>query len=237
MQSVTLSAPLGWCNKYMQTLRRENDGTSRTCRATASIKYEYLQSTSSMHFLGIGGSGLSALAVVALSQGYAVSGSDLKRSPQLELVQAEGAICYIGHISKNVGSCDTGRLSTVPGDVQLTTTVPDAIIVSSAVPERNVEILSAKQVGVPVYNRSQWLARITKKMARIMSSTLCLLVTFGVNKRVNHIKLSVHRRWWQWRELMEKQRPPQCSLRLCESVFEFYFRLRLPFDFDLLPFT
>jgi len=76
-----------------------------------------------------------------------------------------------------------------------------------------------------------------KKLARIMSSTLCLLVTFGVNKRVNHIKLSVHRRWWQWRELMEKQRPPQCSLRLCESVFEFYFRLRLPFDFDLLPFT
>mmetsp|Transcript_6142 Transcript_6142/g.22477 ORF Transcript_6142/g.22477 Transcript_6142/m.22477 type:complete len:117 (+) Transcript_6142:113-463(+) len=57
-----------------------------------------------LHFIGVGGSGMSALALVALSQGYLVSGSDLLRSAQLVQVEAKGAICFAGHSSTNVGS-------------------------------------------------------------------------------------------------------------------------------------
>uniref|UniRef100_A0A6U0JNU0 UDP-N-acetylmuramate--L-alanine ligase n=2 Tax=Micromonas pusilla TaxID=38833 RepID=A0A6U0JNU0_MICPS len=118
-----------------------------------------------LHFIGVGGSGMSALALVALSQGYLVSGSDLLRSAQLVQVEAKGAICFAGHSSTNVGSKKSSSSEPlyVPEDVHLTVSVPDAIVASSAVPRTNIEYSFAREAGIPVYNRAQWLTRTSKR--------------------------------------------------------------------------
>ncbi|XP_055826165.1 uncharacterized protein LOC129894478 isoform X3 [Solanum dulcamara] len=101
-----------------------------------------------IHFVGVGGCGLSALAMLALKQGYEVSGSDIMRSDAMDVLREAGVRVYIGHselnLRKNNGS------------------VPNALVMSSAIRGSNVEILHADSIGVPVYKRGAWLGRITK---------------------------------------------------------------------------
>jgi len=93
------------------------------------------------HFVGIGGTGLSAIAKVLLEQGYTVSGSDLTSSSLSEAVRESGGIVYLGHQAENIQGADT-------------------IIRSSAVPESNVEVQAAKENGIPVLKRSEFLGRL-----------------------------------------------------------------------------
>ncbi|KAL3342157.1 hypothetical protein AABB24_026267 [Solanum stoloniferum] len=101
-----------------------------------------------IHFVGVGGCGLSALAMLALKQGYEVSGSDMMWSDAMDALQEEGARVYIGHSELNLRK-NNGL-------------VPDSLVVSSAIRGGNVEILHAESVGIPVYKRGAWLGRITK---------------------------------------------------------------------------
>ena len=89
-------------------------------------------------------------------------------------------------------------LSLEAEDIQFNTSVPDALVVSSAVPKDNVEIRFAKKAGerqtsssrhdmsatsvfththtgIPIYNRSQWLARVTKSKASVRFASLIIL--------------------------------------------------------------
>jgi UDP-N-acetylmuramate--alanine ligase len=95
-----------------------------------------------VHFVGIGGAGMSALARIALDEGMRVSGSDARTSPVLEHLASLGAEVHTGH--------DAGWLP------------PDAaeIVVSSAVPPDNPEVAAARSRGLPVLHRSEWLARL-----------------------------------------------------------------------------
>jgi UDP-N-acetylmuramate--alanine ligase len=95
-----------------------------------------------VHFVGIGGAGMSALALVALGEGMRVSGSDARTSPVLERLASLGAEVHTGH--------DAGWL---PADA-------NEIVVSSAVPADNPEVAAARVRGIPVLHRSEWLARI-----------------------------------------------------------------------------
>ncbi|OIS95694.1 PREDICTED: uncharacterized protein LOC109235188 [Nicotiana attenuata] len=101
-----------------------------------------------IHFVGVGGCGLSALAMLALKQGYEVSGSDIMWNKAMDALREAGARVYTGHselsLRKHNGS------------------MPDALVVSSAICGDNVEILYAESVGVPVYKRGAWLGRITE---------------------------------------------------------------------------
>lgn len=129
-----------------------------------------------VHFLGIGGAGISALAIIALSNGYRVSGSDMRDSDVLEVVRKKGATCFVGHDVRNVSGVeeedagpgkaedDTSEERNKDKDAtrNINTTIPDAVVVSSAVPSNNVEVRWARQHGIPVFTRSQWLARTTK---------------------------------------------------------------------------
>ncbi|KAK9293368.1 hypothetical protein L1049_021360 [Liquidambar formosana] len=101
-----------------------------------------------IHFVGIGGCGLSALAMLALKQGFEVSGSDILWSSFMDGLQEAGARLHIGHSVLNVQRNNGSGL-------------PDAVVVSSAIPQENVEILHAKSVGVPVYKRDYWLGKLT----------------------------------------------------------------------------
>ncbi|XP_043719748.1 UDP-N-acetylmuramate--L-alanine ligase-like isoform X3 [Telopea speciosissima] len=102
-----------------------------------------------VHFVGIGGCGLSALAMLALKQGMEVSGSDILWNSFVDGLQEAGARLYLGHSKSNIHRND--RLG-----------LPNAIVVSSAIPPANVEILYAKSIGVPVYKRDYWLGKITE---------------------------------------------------------------------------
>lgn len=94
-----------------------------------------------VHFVGIGGVGMSAIARVLLAMGVAVSGSDLKTTPTLEKLRGLGADVRLGHASDNIEGAD-------------------AVVISSAIPADNPEVIAAQRAGVPVMQRAQMLADI-----------------------------------------------------------------------------
>ncbi|OMO68391.1 hypothetical protein CCACVL1_19984 [Corchorus capsularis] len=102
-----------------------------------------------IHFVGVGGCGLSALALLAVKQGFEVSGSDIRWSSFMDGLEQAGVRLHVGHSMSNVESNNGLRF-------------PNAIVVSSAIPQDNVEILHAKSMGIPVYKRDYWLAKITE---------------------------------------------------------------------------
>ncbi|MGI9234455.1 MAG: Mur ligase domain-containing protein, partial [Woeseiaceae bacterium] len=96
-----------------------------------------------VHFVGIGGSGMSGIAEVMLSLGYAVQGSDLKGNKQTERLIEQGATVFIGHAAKNIRNAD-------------------AVVVSSAVDETNPEVVAARNKVMPVVQRAEMLAELMR---------------------------------------------------------------------------
>ncbi|MDP1612039.1 MAG: UDP-N-acetylmuramate--L-alanine ligase [Sulfuritalea sp.] len=96
-----------------------------------------------IHFVGIGGSGMSGIAEVLANQGYQVSGSDLGESATTRRLAAQGIRIAIGHDAKNVATAD-------------------AVVVSTAVREDNPEVQTARERRVPVVPRAQMLAELMR---------------------------------------------------------------------------
>jgi len=94
-----------------------------------------------VHFVGIGGAGLSAIARVMLQQGYAISGSDRGSNAQTEALARDGATIYKGHDPAYVLDAEM-------------------VIVSSAVATHHIEVLAAQSQGIPVYKRSDMMAAL-----------------------------------------------------------------------------
>jgi UDP-N-acetylmuramate--alanine ligase len=97
-----------------------------------------------VHFVGIGGIGMSGLAEVLLELGYRVSGSDLKKSAATDRLAARGAIIFEGHAAENVDSAK-------------------AVVVSSAVRPDNPEVLEAHRLAIPVIPRGELLAELMRQ--------------------------------------------------------------------------
>jgi len=95
-----------------------------------------------VHFIGIGGSGMSGIATIMLQQGYRISGSDLKGSEVSARLAARGSRIFIGHDGANVGQ-DT-----------------DLVIISTAIRNDNPELAAARDRGIPVIRRGEMLARL-----------------------------------------------------------------------------
>ena len=106
-----------------------------------------------IHFIGIGGTGLSAIAKVLLEEGYKVSGSDLAVSSLSDAVEEAGGKVYLGHQAKNILGADI-------------------VVRSSAVPEENAEVQAALKANIPVLKRADFLGRILegKKVIAIAGS-------------------------------------------------------------------
>ena len=94
-----------------------------------------------IHFIGIGGSGLSAIARLLKESGYEVTGSDRALSQFAVDLQNDGVAIYIGHHPRNVGGADL-------------------VIRSSAIGDDNPEVVAAKHAGIPVYKRSDFLGQL-----------------------------------------------------------------------------
>jgi UDP-N-acetylmuramate--alanine ligase len=95
-----------------------------------------------VHFVGIGGAGMSGIARIMLARGVSVSGSDRAASPQLDELARLGATVFVGHAEEHVAGADT--VVTTP----------------SAIGDRNLEILAARRLGIPVLPRAAVLASI-----------------------------------------------------------------------------
>src|SRR3954470_15880383 len=91
-----------------------------------------------VHFVGIGGIGMSGIAEVLLNLGYEVSGSDVKLSPITERLSASGATIFLGHEAQNVIGAK-------------------AVVVTSALDSKNPEVLEARRLQVPVIPRGELL--------------------------------------------------------------------------------
>ncbi|MEP9380917.1 UDP-N-acetylmuramate--L-alanine ligase [Nocardioides sp. KR10-350] len=94
-----------------------------------------------VHFIGIGGAGLSAIARIMLARGIEVSGSDGADSPVLDHLREAGATVHVGHAAEHVRDVDT-------------------LVVSTAIREDNPEYVEALRLGLRVYPRSAGLASV-----------------------------------------------------------------------------
>jgi UDP-N-acetylmuramate--alanine ligase len=96
-----------------------------------------------VHFVGIGGIGMSGIAEVLLNLGYKISGSDLKRSAVTDRLKSLGTTVFEGHRAENV----TGA---------------DVVVTSSAIDSANPEVLEATRLHVPVIQRAEMLAELMR---------------------------------------------------------------------------
>ena len=95
-----------------------------------------------IHFVGIGGIGMSGLALVMRRMGFKVQGSDINLNKNIERLKKNGIKIFIGHEKKNI----------------LNSTI---IVISSAVKKNNIEYISAKNKNLPIYKRGDMLGHIT----------------------------------------------------------------------------
>ncbi len=94
-----------------------------------------------VHFIGIGGSGISAIARLHLERGYVVTGSDRALSPLALDLQKLGATIHPGHAAENISGADW-------------------VVRSSAIPDSNPEVVAALAQNIPVYKRADYLGRL-----------------------------------------------------------------------------
>jgi UDP-N-acetylmuramate--alanine ligase len=96
-----------------------------------------------IHFVGIGGIGMSGIAELLLNLGYKVSGSDLKASDITDRLQSSGGIIFIGHRAEQISGADV-------------------VVISSAVGHDNPEVQAAERTSVPVIPRAEMLAELMR---------------------------------------------------------------------------
>ncbi|MGF1753246.1 UDP-N-acetylmuramate--L-alanine ligase [Vibrio makurazakiensis] len=97
----------------------------------------------SIHFIGIGGAGMSGIAEVLLNEGYQITGSDLAENPVTLRLTEKGATVFIGHQESNVANASV-------------------VVVSTAINEENPEIVAARQLRIPIVRRAEMLAELMR---------------------------------------------------------------------------
>jgi len=93
------------------------------------------------HFIGVGGAGMSGIALVLAERGVCVTGSDLKESRYSRALARAGVRVSIGHAADNLGD-------------------PEIVVISSAIPEHNPELMEARRRNIPVWPRAEMLAHL-----------------------------------------------------------------------------
>lgn len=135
---------------------------------------EFIKKARKIHFVGIGGVGMSSLAQYFLSKGYTITGSDLEKNSYVENLIRQGVKVYFGH-----------SLQNIENDV-------DLVVVSSAIKNNNIEVIQAERNSIPVVKRYQLLAFLVNQSKSIAvagshgkttTTSLCasLLNNAGIN--------------------------------------------------------
>ncbi|AKC31928.1 UDP-N-acetylmuramate--L-alanine ligase [Candidatus Pantoea carbekii] len=96
-----------------------------------------------IHFVGIGGSGMGGIAEILVNEGYYISGSDLKRNPMTQHLLSLGVIIFFNHHPENVNNASV-------------------VVVSSAISQDNPELISARNLCIPIISRAEMLAELMR---------------------------------------------------------------------------
>ncbi len=98
----------------------------------------------SAHFIGIGGAGMSGIALVLHERGCKVTGSDLKASHYVRELEAAGVEVHVGHEAATIDAVE-----------------PEVIVTSTAIPETNPEVVRARELGIPIWPRAKMLSYLS----------------------------------------------------------------------------
>jgi UDP-N-acetylmuramate--alanine ligase len=110
---------------------------------TQDYKVPEMRRVKSIHFIGIGGAGMSGIAEVLLNEGYRVSGSDQQSSVVTQRLVKNGAAVFLGHEKHHIGEANV-------------------VVVSSAIDEANPEVQAARERRIPVIPRAEMLAELMR---------------------------------------------------------------------------
>src|SRR4029077_9485677 len=176
-----LARPAARRGRHCRSTRRDRKADRNGPAMNVTLTFRNFQR---IHLGGVGGSGMSGIAEVLLSSGYAVSGSDLKATPVTERLLHQGATIFEGHRAENVRGAQV-------------------VVVSSAVAANNIEVVEAHKHKIPVIPRAEMLAELmrlkngiavasahgkptTTSMVAAVLAAAGLAPTFVVGGRVNH---------------------------------------------------
>jgi UDP-N-acetylmuramate--alanine ligase len=126
-----------------------------------------------VHIVGVAGAGMSAIALVLARMGHTVSGSDIKSAAVLERLAAAGVDVHVGN-----------RAEHVPADA-------DAVVYSTAIPRRNVELVAADRLAIPVLHRSAALAALAATRR-----TIAVAGSHGKTTTASMLALILRRAGW-----------------------------------------
>ena len=102
-----------------------------------------------IHFVGIGGIGMSGLDIIMKELGFKVQGSDISTNKNIDRVKQKNIRIYIGHKKQNINK------STI-------------LVISSAIKKNNSEVLFAKKRKIPIYTRGEMLANVVSLMKNVV---------------------------------------------------------------------
>ncbi len=105
--------------------------------------YKPLLCTDPIHFIGIGGIGMGGIAEILLQEGYRISGSDMAANATTKHLEQLGATIMLGHHANHIQKAGV-------------------IVRSSAVPNDNIELMSARKAGIPIVPRASMLAELMR---------------------------------------------------------------------------
>jgi UDP-N-acetylmuramate--alanine ligase len=102
-----------------------------------------------IHFIGIGGIGMSGIAEILVNLGYSVQGSDIKKTNITERLSTLSVKIFYDHDKENVSNCSV-------------------VVISSAIKKENIELSFAKQLGIPIVSRAEMLAELMRMKLNIV---------------------------------------------------------------------
>ncbi len=108
-----------------------------------------LAKTEVIHFIGIGGIGMSGLSLIMRSKGFNIQGSDISYNRNIDRLKKQKIKVFIGHKKQNL------RKASI-------------VVISSAIKKNNPELLEAKKKGLPIYKRGEMLAHIVSLSKNIV---------------------------------------------------------------------
>ena len=104
---------------------------------------DFMSTFRQVHFIGIGGVGMSGIAEVLHNLGYAVSGSDRSNSPTAQRLASLGIVVHVGHAAEHIGDADV-------------------VVTSSAIKAENPELQAARAARIPVVPRAEMLGELMR---------------------------------------------------------------------------
>jgi UDP-N-acetylmuramate--alanine ligase len=127
----------------MSAGRKVHSETPPLERRVAPERRDRMRRINTIHFVGIGGSGMSGIAAVLLNLGYTVQGSDARASAVTQWLTSLGARISVGHAAQNIAGADV-------------------VVASGAVPRDNPEVLAARSARIPLVARAEMLAELMR---------------------------------------------------------------------------